>query len=70
MFAAILWCSGTPVKVLSAAQSMQGDRMRTTLFAVGCVVLFMSAAVAGGAEAPRTVAGVTLILKSLGRLPY
>jgi hypothetical protein len=34
--------------------------MRTTLFAVGCVVLFVSAAVAGGAEAPRTVAGVTL----------
>jgi hypothetical protein len=34
--------------------------MRTTLFAVGCVVIFMSAAVAGGAEMPRTIAGVTL----------
>jgi len=34
--------------------------MRTTLFAVGCVVIIMSAAVAGGGEAPRTVAGVTL----------
>jgi hypothetical protein len=34
--------------------------MRTTLFAVWGVVIFMSGAVAGGAEAPRTVAGVTL----------
>jgi hypothetical protein len=34
--------------------------MRTTLVAVGCVVIFMSAAVAGEAEAPRTIAGVTL----------
>jgi hypothetical protein len=34
--------------------------MRTTLFAVCGVVIFMSGAVAGGAEAPRTVAGVTL----------
>jgi hypothetical protein len=34
--------------------------MRTTLFAVGCVVIFTSAAVAGGAEMPRTIAGVTL----------
>jgi hypothetical protein len=34
--------------------------MRATVFAVGCVVIFMSAAVAGGAEAPRTIAGITL----------
>ena len=34
--------------------------MRTTLFAVWCVVIFVSEAVAGGAEAPRTIAGVTL----------
>ena len=34
--------------------------MRTTLFAVGCALIFMSGAVAGGAEVPRTVTGVTL----------
>jgi hypothetical protein len=39
---------------------MRGDDMRTILVAVGCVAIFMSAAVAGGAEMPRSVAGVTL----------
>jgi len=34
--------------------------MRTILVAVGCVVIFMSAAVAGGAEMPHTIAGITL----------
>jgi hypothetical protein len=48
------------VEVPSAVPSMQGDRMRTTLFALCGVAVFMSAAFAGGAEAPRTIAGVTL----------
>ncbi len=39
---------------------MQGDGMRTTLIAVGCALIFMSGAAAGGAEAPHTIAGVTL----------
>lgn len=34
--------------------------MRATLFAVGCAAIFMNAAVAGGAEVPRTIAGITL----------
>jgi len=34
--------------------------MRTTLFVICCVVIFVSAAVAEGAETPLTVAGVTL----------